>query len=301
MQNGWFPKNGIKVEGGAKPPPAGSNYLLSLYQYTSTEPGDLQFGADVVIVQVPMQAIPDWHNGYLLNDANCTVGMFPANYVRPLTLAEVAERQLPAISGESASAPAATSTEAPAASPAASGSPAKTAVERKASSGVAGSPPKRVSQKAAAFEAASAEQAAESANTPAARLLKKQEVATVIAAYTATSSEQLSLKPGQVVIVRSKAENGWWEGELQARGQKKQVGWFPASYVKLKASGRSTPDPVTAATGADKEASRSHSASNTPVPIGLPATSPATSAAPTTTTSGREPAVDATKGALRLH
>ena len=273
MQNGLFPKDGIKVEGGgAKPPPAGSNYLLSLFQYTSTEPGDLEFGADVVIVQVPMQAIPDWHNGYLLSDANCTVGMFPANYVRPLTLVEVAERHLPAISGESASAQAPVSTRAATVSTAASGSPAKAAVERKPSNGVAGSSPKHVSQKPALLESASPKQAAESANAPAASLLKKPEVAKVIAAYTATSGEQLSLKPGQVVIVRSKAENGWWEGELQVRGQKKQVGWFPASYVQLKASGRSTPDPANVLSDADKEA--------TPSP------------------SGGEGAVDATKGAL---
>lgn len=68
-------------------------------------------------------------------------------------------------------------------------------------------------------------------------------------------------------MIRKKTETGWWEGELQAsidnifistvkkrdfileshfsqaRGQKRQIGWFPASYVKLlgSSSNRSTP------------------------------------------------------------
>lgn len=28
-------------------------------------------------------------------------------------------------------------------------------------------------------------------------------------------------------------DSGWWEGEIQVKGKKKQFGWFPASYVKL--------------------------------------------------------------------
>lgn len=41
------------------------------------------------------------------------------------------------------------------------------------------------------------------------------EIATVIAAYTATGQEQLSLSPGQLIQVRKKSPSGWWEGELQ--------------------------------------------------------------------------------------
>lgn len=44
---------------------------------------------------------------------------------------------------------------------------------------------------------------------------KKAEVATVIAPYTATSTEQLSLQRGQLVKIRKKTTTGWWEGELQ--------------------------------------------------------------------------------------
>ena len=46
---------------------------------------------------------------------------------------------------------------------------------------------------------------------------KKGEVATVIAPYEATSSEQLSLQKGQLIMIRKKTDSGWWEGELQVR------------------------------------------------------------------------------------
>ncbi|WAR07129.1 ITSN1-like protein [Mya arenaria] len=65
--------------------------------------------------------------------------------------------------------------------------------------------------------------------------LKKPEIATVIAAYSATGQEQLSLSPGQLI---------------QARGQKRKIGWFPANYVKLLGgSARSTPDNTLAGSG----------------------------------------------------
>lgn len=74
----------------------------------------------------------------------------------------------------------------------------------------------------------------------------------MIASYKATGPEQLDLDKGQLIQVRKKNSSGWWEGEVQQRGKKRQVGWFPASYVKsLSASGpgsdsstRSTPDPT---------------------------------------------------------
>lgn len=74
---------------------------------------------------------------------------------------------------------------------------------------------------------------------------KKGEVAQVIAVYEATSNEQLSLQRGQLIMIRKKTDSGWWEGELQARGRRRQIGWFPATYVKVlqsgRLSGRSTP------------------------------------------------------------
>ncbi|XP_076478469.1 dynamin associated protein 160 isoform X8 [Bombus vancouverensis nearcticus] len=72
---------------------------------------------------------------------------------------------------------------------------------------------------------------------------RKPEIVQVIAPYQATSSEQLDLQKGQLIMIRKKTDSGWWEGELQARGKKRQIGWFPASYVKplTSSSNRSTP------------------------------------------------------------
>jgi intersectin len=44
---------------------------------------------------------------------------------------------------------------------------------------------------------------------------RKGEVAQVIAPYEATSSEQLTLARGQLIMIRKKTDTGWWEGELQ--------------------------------------------------------------------------------------
>lgn len=61
----------------------------------------------------------------------------------------------------------------------------------------------------------------------------RPEIATAIADYEASGPEQLALKVGQLVHVRKKSKSGWWEGEIQVKGQKRRVGWFPANYVKL--------------------------------------------------------------------
>uniref|UniRef100_H0UUI8 Intersectin-1 n=1 Tax=Cavia porcellus TaxID=10141 RepID=H0UUI8_CAVPO len=86
---------------------------------------------------------------------------------------------------------------------------------------------------------------------------KKPEIAQVIASYTATGPEQLTLAPGQLILIRKKNPGGWWEGELQARGKKRQIGWFPANYVKLLSPGTSkitpTEIPKSAAVPAGKE------------------------------------------------
>ncbi|XP_037960545.1 intersectin-1 isoform X2 [Teleopsis dalmanni] len=83
-----------------------------------------------------------------------------------------------------------------------------------------------------------------SSMTPGMRA-KRSEIAQVIAPYEATSAEQLSLTRGQLIMIRKKTDSGWWEGELQAKGRRRQIGWFPASYVKVlqggRNSGRNTP------------------------------------------------------------
>lgn len=49
--------------------------------------------------------------------------------------------------------------------------------------------------------------------------------------FQAAGENQLSLKVGDVVLVRSKSEAGWWEGELVGEGK---VGWFPGDYVMVE-------------------------------------------------------------------
>ncbi|XP_037651143.1 intersectin-2b isoform X2 [Sebastes umbrosus] len=74
---------------------------------------------------------------------------------------------------------------------------------------------------------------------------KKPEIAQVTRAKPSTSPEMLNLETGQLILVLGKNASGWWLGELQARGKKRQKGWFPASHVKILGSnsGKSTPAP----------------------------------------------------------
>ncbi|XP_018522386.1 intersectin-2b [Lates calcarifer] len=75
---------------------------------------------------------------------------------------------------------------------------------------------------------------------------KKPEIGQVIRAHTSTGPEQLNLENGQLILILGKNASGWWLGELQARGKKRQKGWFPASNVKILGSnsGKSTPAPT---------------------------------------------------------
>ncbi|XDV43348.1 hypothetical protein PO909_011843 [Leuciscus waleckii] len=80
-------------------------------------------------------------------------------------------------------------------------------------------------------------------------LVKKPEVAQVTTAHTAAGAEQLNLSPGQLILILTKNPSGWWLGELQARGKKRQKGWFPASHVKLLGSNSGKSTPASAAIG----------------------------------------------------
>ncbi|XP_042565924.1 intersectin-2a isoform X3 [Clupea harengus] len=74
---------------------------------------------------------------------------------------------------------------------------------------------------------------------------KKPEIVQVTTPSVATTAEQLSLTPGQLILVLAKNSSGWWLGELQARGKKRQRGWFPSANIKVLGanSGKSTPAP----------------------------------------------------------
>ncbi|XP_060069660.1 intersectin-1-like [Ylistrum balloti] len=223
-QVGWFPKSYVKLKGSAL---AGSNRssrsqtptlaaeqidgggsarstpqlsalasegesYVAMYNYSSAEPGDLNFNQGDIIMITKMEG--DWWTGSIGDKS----GVFPANYVKK---------------SEVQPAPASTSQ-------------------------------------------------SKSGSLP----LKKPEIASVIASYTATGPEQLSLQPGQLIQVRKKSPSGWWEGELQARGQKRKIGWFPANYVKLlgASSKPSTPDTTLQAQSGTSSPATTINRTNTP-------------------------------------
>ncbi|XP_034143734.1 intersectin-2a isoform X2 [Esox lucius] len=74
---------------------------------------------------------------------------------------------------------------------------------------------------------------------------KKPEIAQSVSAVVALTTEQLSLSPGQLIVVLAKNTTGWWLGELQARGKKRQRGWFHSSHVKLLGPTSSKMSPAT--------------------------------------------------------
>ncbi|KAI3364371.1 hypothetical protein L3Q82_011172, partial [Scortum barcoo] len=76
--------------------------------------------------------------------------------------------------------------------------------------------------------------------------VKSSEIAQTVTATVAPTMHQLRLSPGQLIVVLAKNSTGWWLGELQARGKKRQRGWFHSSHVKLlgPSSSKSSPSPL---------------------------------------------------------
>ena len=46
--------------------------------------------------------------------------------------------------------------------------------------------------------------------------------------YAATRPDELPLEEGDLVVITSVTDEGWWEGELNGA-----TGWFPSNYVEL--------------------------------------------------------------------
>ncbi|XP_071543645.1 intersectin-1-like isoform X3 [Panulirus ornatus] len=256
---GWFPRSFVRMVSGPtavtspvttpqeapEEPPMPDNlvhdevseFYQALYPYQSGEPGDLTFNAGEIILVVKKEG--DWWHGII--NQNC--GIFPSNYVERL------QNQFITSTGDSVV--------------------EQTAVlDAMKDQVTVGEKKSEAEQQVVATEDYDEEQAKPAANpataqTPDSANLKvnqevmelakspkspkgskgkKPEIASVLAPYDATSSNQLSLQRGQLVMIRKKTASGWWEGELQAKGKKRQIGWFPATYVKvLGGSSRSTP------------------------------------------------------------
>ncbi|XP_075217000.1 dynamin associated protein 160 isoform X2 [Lycorma delicatula] len=223
---GWFPKSYVKlstepvttIQPVTQPvstgdiPPKEQEYYVALYPYQSEEAGDLCFNQGEVMLVIKKEG--DWWTG-LIGDRT---GIFPSNYVQkadsqvtegapPVEEPVVEQTEVPQITAQPEEQPPAL----------------KTVI------------PDFTSLTSTQFDATSS--GGEDSDSKSSKSGKKPEIATVIAPYQATSGEQLSLQRGQLIMIRKKTSTGWWEGELQAKGKKRQIGWFPASYVKTLGGG----------------------------------------------------------------
>ncbi|KAM8716657.1 hypothetical protein ACLKA7_003524 [Drosophila subpalustris] len=237
-------------------------YYIAAYPYESAEEGDLSFGAGEMVMVIKKEG--EWWTGTIGN----RTGMFPSNYVQKADVGtaattvisdavphalEAAEQEL-TLNGTTAFA----------------AEPEIQPQIQSLSQSQPQSQPQPQSQTAELEEShthddvdtevlqintqpKSPNEPAESYSRPMSRTssmtpgmrAKRSEIAQVIAPYEATSTEQLSLTRGQLIMIRKKTDSGWWEGELQAKGRRRQIGWFPATYVKVlqggRNSGRNTP------------------------------------------------------------
>ncbi|XP_011350007.2 intersectin-2 isoform X6 [Ooceraea biroi] len=229
---GWFPRSYVKetVADSGKNVTADdglNEYYVSLYRYDSTEAGDLSFNQGEVVLVIKKEG--DWWTGCIGDKT----GIFPSNYVEkcdtPQQGAQITNIETTAVADATAEDK---STDQKAVTPT---SAASQQVEKTAE--------QLEDEMAAAEDRAELPDFTAMAAQQYYKRGRKPEIVQVIAPYQATSAEQLDLQRGQLIMIRKKTDSGWWEGELQARGKKRQVGWFPATYVKplTSSSNRSTP------------------------------------------------------------
>ncbi|KAL6445059.1 hypothetical protein ACFW04_002162 [Cataglyphis niger] len=224
--NGWFPKSYVKeiLTSNKDIAVDGLNeYYVALYRYDSNEAGDLNFNQGEVILVTKKEG--DWWTGCIGDKS----GIFPSNYVEKCD-APNQDASLSINAQSSATDVETKSTEAVIPVTAASQQVEKTVEQLE-------------DERAAAEDRAELPDFTAMAAQQYYKRGRKPEIVQVIAPYQATSAEQLNLQRGQLIMIRKKTDSGWWEGELQARGKKRQVGWFPATYVKplTSSSNRSTP------------------------------------------------------------
>ncbi|CAO1412704.1 unnamed protein product [Diamesa tonsa] len=200
---------------------------VSCYPYQSSESGDLIFDVGEVIRVIKKEG--DWWTGVI----NTNTGIFPANYVQlPSDITSVPDNN--PIEYSNGNGEVMQNEERIESTMAMS-------AEEERNQADADSEVSQINTQTPTNDTANQDfrsMSSMSSATPSLR--KKGEVAQVIAPYEGTSSEQLSLQRGQLIMIRKKTDSGWWEGELQAKGRRRQVGWFPATYVKVLAGGRNS-------------------------------------------------------------
>ncbi|KAJ0169437.1 hypothetical protein K1T71_015024 [Dendrolimus kikuchii] len=236
------------TESDVAPVTEGGDFYIAAYPYCSGEPGDLTFEAGERIEVTRRDG--DWWTGRI----GIRTGIFPSNYVTKDTTGDVvdsnAPSSIPATIPEAPEPPPEPEVQETPAVPPQQAPTSPPIQEQKSStpisSEVAGITEALVQGSGGSGGARPPSAARRDSGRDSASGRRKPEIAQAIASYTPTSAEQLSLQKGQLLVVRKKSDSGWWEGELQAKGRNKQVGWFPASYVKIlqssgKTSGRTTP------------------------------------------------------------
>ncbi|XP_045525527.1 intersectin-1-like isoform X3 [Pieris brassicae] len=224
--------------GGAMPPVEGGDFYIAAYPYASGEPGDLIFESGERIEVIRRDG--DWWTGRI----GIRTGIFPSNYVTKDTTTGDAMSSIP-----EAREPEPEPQLEPKPEPEPVIEPVvEQLLDQKSTTPICSEVANITEASAAAGgpRPASAARRTSESGRDSVTGRRTKEVAQALANYTATSTEQLSLTKGQLLIVRKKADSGWWEGELQAKGRNRQSGWFPASYVKVlqssgRASGRTTP------------------------------------------------------------
>ncbi|CAH8670863.1 unnamed protein product [Schistosoma haematobium] len=233
VQKGWFPacclkpftksntsniKNGLNISSSSNSLSKQPDILFSciaLYPYESNVSGDLNLSVgDLIRVCVIKD---DWWEG--ICERTKLKGLFPANYVRKLSSEEtrLMEEKLD-ISGSTINQMEHNNTINP---------PSLSKI-------IPISSPKLMEANSNNCMANLLSSSNTSSTSSSGVIVCTQpEFARVIAPYKATSAGQLTLQPGQVVQLRKRSPQGWWEGELQQRGHIRQIGWFPADFVRL--------------------------------------------------------------------
>ncbi|CAG0885438.1 unnamed protein product [Cyprideis torosa] len=213
---------------------------VALYTYTSEEPGDLVFQQGQVIKVIAKDG--DWWTGVLEDGSK---GIFPANYVTPKEDAFADHFTAPASTANSVTPleePPKEEPVPPETQPAHldGGTDEETDVSR---GDARVRPPSDLGRRR--LDSKTNREVEPKGVKEVLFLLqpkgvsKKILIAKVIAPYEATTKEQLSLQRGQLIQVYKKSSSGWWEGELQAKGQGRLRGWFPGTYVKVLAGSTS--------------------------------------------------------------
>ncbi|KAM7542219.1 hypothetical protein Aperf_G00000019478 [Anoplocephala perfoliata] len=196
---------------------------LALYDYETNIHGDLKLQInDKVDVFVDNNG---WYEG--VSQRTGQRGLFPANYVQKLQFGNESPNQSGAVTQASAfTVPASLEKNVIKSSPSPPSppppSPPLQSISLTASKESVEQPKKEITD---GEKTANESEVIKVCDTP--------ELAVVVTPFTARSSEQLSLTLGQYVKIRVRSSKGWWEGETQQRGQDRQIGWFPADYVRL--------------------------------------------------------------------